>query len=327
MPLISVIIPAYNSEQTIQETIQSVINQTFTDWELIVINDGSTDSTSAIVEAFGDRRIQLFSYPNAGASVSRNRGLAKSTGELIAFLDADDLWTADKLQDQLAALQANRQADVAYSWSDCIDESSNFLRHGGRVTIEGNALPKLLLGDVLENGSNPLIRRKTLLEIGGFDESLPAGQDWDLYLRLAAKYQFVTVPRSQIRYRTSSRAMSANVRRLETANLQVIERAFDSAPASLQNLKCVALGNLYKYLIFKALEGSPQREKGAIALRFLQKAIANDLTLLKTRAIFKVILKALIFATLPTQQAEKLLTQSTAISNLNSLLGYIKSEV
>ncbi|MGA9380619.1 MAG: glycosyltransferase family A protein, partial [Phormidium sp.] len=137
MPLISVIIPAFNSEKTIRETIESVLHQTFSDFELIVINDGSTDAILEIVTSIKDPRIKVFSYPNTGVAASRNRGFSHSCGEFIAFLDADDLWTADKLEAQLKALQENPQAAVAYSWMDNIDESGKFFSSSFHITENG----------------------------------------------------------------------------------------------------------------------------------------------------------------------------------------------
>jgi glycosyltransferase involved in cell wall biosynthesis len=107
MPLISVVIPVYNGEKTIQETIKSVLNQTFQSLELIIVNDGSNDETLKVISIIKDPRIKVFSYPNAGLSASRNRGLAHATGEYISFIDADDLWTPDKLEAQLKVLQEN----------------------------------------------------------------------------------------------------------------------------------------------------------------------------------------------------------------------------
>ncbi len=115
MTKISVIIPAYNSEQTILATITSVQNQTFTDWEIIAINDGSTDDTLKMLEQIQDQRIKNYSYDNQGVSFARNQGLTHATGEFISFLDADDLWSPDKLESQLKALQNNPAAGVAYS--------------------------------------------------------------------------------------------------------------------------------------------------------------------------------------------------------------------
>lgn len=237
MPIISVIIPAYNAEKTIKETIDSVLNQTFTDFELIVINDGSEDSTLDIVSSIPDPRIKVFSYSNSGPQKSRNRGLEKASGEYIALLDSDDLWTQDKLEAQLQALQENPDVLVAYSWTDYIDEFGDFLYPGSHVTETGDVYAKLLVKNFLENGSNPLICRDALTKIGGFDESLLGSQDWDLYLRLASQYNFTAVPRSQILYRLSSHSISSNIFRQEKQCLYVIERSFNQAPDSLQYLK------------------------------------------------------------------------------------------
>ncbi|MGL5192222.1 MAG: glycosyltransferase family 2 protein, partial [Chroococcales cyanobacterium] len=130
MPTISVIIPAYNAEKTIQETIESVLNQTFPDFELIVINDGSTDRTLEIVSGLTDSRLQVFSFPNSGPQKSRNRGISLATGDYLSFIDADDLWTPDKLERQLQSLQEHPEAAVVYSWTDFIDESGQPLPGG-----------------------------------------------------------------------------------------------------------------------------------------------------------------------------------------------------
>ncbi|MGL5196776.1 MAG: glycosyltransferase family 2 protein [Chroococcales cyanobacterium] len=119
MPEISIIIPAYNAESTLVETIESVLQQTFTDFEILVINDGSQDCTQTLAEAIPDPRVQVLTYPNGGVCAARNRGISRAKGKYIAFLDADDLWTGDKLELQWAALQENPQAGVAYS-STCL---------------------------------------------------------------------------------------------------------------------------------------------------------------------------------------------------------------
>src|ERR671932_1471107 len=188
MPLISVIIPVYNGEKTIKNTIDSVLNQSFTDFEVIVVNDGSQDLTLAVINEIKDARIRVFSFPNSGVSASRNRGLAEAKGEFISFLDADDLWTPDKLEAQLKALQENPEAAVAYSWTDYIDESGNSFPQSNHGNFSGHVFVKLLLADFVGNGSNPLIQKQALVEVGGFDESLVAGQDWDMWVRLASRY-------------------------------------------------------------------------------------------------------------------------------------------
>ncbi|MEH2240651.1 glycosyltransferase [Nostoc sp.] len=300
-PKISVIIPAYNSEKTINYTIQSVLNQTFTHLELIVINDGSQDSTLKVVTQIQDSRIKVFSYSNAGGNVSRNRGLQRAVGEFVSFLDADDLWTPDKLQSQLKALQENITAKVAYSWTDYIDANGQFIVSGKRINVNGSAYENLLLNNFLENGSNPLICRKALMTLGGFDESLSAAQDWDMWLRLASKFDFICVPSVQILYRISANSVSTNVIRQEKACLQVLERAYKERPSTLKQSWNISLANLYKYLTCKALQKPFNRQKGLASARFLWKYFLNDpLRLQNLNFTLKLLLKTIIIFTSPT---------------------------
>ncbi len=327
MPLISVIIPVYNGEKTILETIESVLNQTFTDFELIVINDGSQDATWEIANRIKDARLKVFSYPNAGQAASRNRGFYQACGEYISFIDADDLWTPDKLEAQMKALQTNPQAAVAYSWTKCIDEVGEFSRRGSHISVTGDVYAKLLLVDFVESGSNPLIRRQAFIKVGGFDESLPAAEDWDLWLRLAASYPFVAVSSPQILYRQSANSWSANVLKQGAGSLQVIERAFNQAPESLQYLKPSSLANIYKGLTFKALEGYPKQQRGLTAARLLWQAVRHDHTLVRSRILWKVLLKIAAMVLLPPQQAQALFTKFQGLSNTTTLLGYLQLEV
>ncbi|MEH1839270.1 MAG: glycosyltransferase [Nostoc sp.] len=284
LPIISVIIPAYNSDKTIKQTIQSVLNQTFTNLELIVINDGSQDSTLKIVTQIQDSRIKVFSYANAGGNVSRNRGLHRAVGKFVSFLDADDLWTPDKLHSQLKALQENITAKVAYSWTDYIDENGEFILSGKRINLNGNVYENLLLNNFLENGSNPLICRKSLIKLGSFDESLSAAQDWDMWLRLASKFDFICVPSVQILYRISGNSVSSNLVRQEKSCLQVLKRAYKErsflrdAPArlTLKHNWNISLANLYKYLTCKALQKPFNKKKGLAAAIFLWKYFLYD---------------------------------------------------
>lgn len=324
MPSISVVVPVFNGEQTIKETLESVLKQTFTDFELIVINDGSQDKTLEVISSIKDNRLQVYSYPNAGLAASRNRGITRATSEYIAFIDADDIWTSDKLEAQFNALQANPDAAVAYSWTDYIDEHSQFLRRGSHIAINGDILPQLLVMDFLENGSNPLIRKQAFIEVGNFDESLNAAEDWDMLLRLARRYHFVAVPSPQILYRISANSMSAKVLQQEAETLKVIECAFNQAPESLQYLKKQSLANLYKYLTYKAMEGQPKTENGLTSARFLFQAVKNDPSLLKAKVMGKVLFKISAMILLPPQLAQAAITKFKSLSNTTTLLGYIQ---
>jgi glycosyltransferase involved in cell wall biosynthesis len=307
MPTISVIIPVYNGQKTIQETIESVLNQNFVDFELLIIDDGCQDGTLAIVNSINDSRIKIFSYQNAGVSVSRNRGIDQAQGEFISFLDADDLWTKDKLEAQLKALQKNPQAALAYSWTNWIDESGQFLRPGGHITVNGMAYNKLLVRDFIESGSNPLIRKQALDKVGSFDSSITHGEDWEMWLRIASCYEFVAVPSAQILYRVYPESVSFDIRRMAEGSLQVIERIFAEKP-ELAYLKRETLASRYKYLTFKALEGNLERKNGLMAARFLGETLKNDLSLLRQTKLMLIILVKITSAILlPPQLTRKLL--------------------
>lgn len=300
IPLISVIIPAYNCENTVKKTIQSVLKQNFTDFELIVINDGSQDKTLDIIGQISDARLKVLSFENAGGNVSRNRGLKIALGEFVSFLDADDMWTADKLASQLQALKDNPQAAVAYSWTDYIDSSDKVVISGKRLEVNGDVYEQLLISNFLENGSNPLIRKDAITELDGFDESLSAAQDWDMWLRLAAKFQFICVPSVHILYRISSNSVSSNLVRQEKFCLKVLNKAYQLRLSAFNDSRHLSLTNLYKYLTCKAVQKPFNRRKGLIAARFLWNYILiNQTRLQNIKFIVKVLLKICIILTFP----------------------------
>ena len=309
MPLISVIIPAYNAENTIKETIESALQQTWKALEIIVINDGSTDSTLDIVNSINSPQLKVLSYANGGVSASRNRGIALAKGEYIAFLDADDLWTPDKLEAQFQALQDHPEAVVAYSWTDYIDEQSQFLYPGSHITVNGDVYAQLLLRNFLENGSNPLISKNALTAIGDFDESISHGEDWELFLRLAARYRFVAVPSPQILYRKSANSATANLTKLEKQCLDVLEHTYAGSPESLQSLKRQSLANLYEYLTFRALESNQTRSASLTAARYFWQSIYHNPTMMwrRSRLMTIIALKILAGIILPSQLTQELL--------------------
>ena len=179
------------------------------------------------------------------------------------------MWTPDKLAAQLDALQTHPEAAVAYSWTDYLDEAGKWVRAGRHPTVNGNVYAQMLVQNFVESGSNPLICRHALEEVGGFDESLTGGQDWDLYLRLAARYPFANVPAVQVLYRIRGNSISGNITRQEEQVIKVLNRAFSQAPESLQPLKGKSLALLYKYLACRILEHEPSRPNGWKALRLI----------------------------------------------------------
>jgi glycosyltransferase involved in cell wall biosynthesis len=324
-PLISVIIPTHNGERTLEETIESVLGQTFSNWELIVIDDGSTDSTLTVLSQIADPRLKVFSYGNAGVAASRNRGLAHASGVFVAFLDHDDLWTPNKLQTQCLALQKNPHAAVAYSLVDCIDASGCFLHPSSRIMESGDVHARLLLTDFLDTTSNPLIRRRALEEVGGFNPSFACADDWEIFLRLAARNPFVCVPEVQVLYREHPDSQSFDVTRMEEAVLGVCESAFADAPAHLQHLKRVSLGNCYKFLATRALRGHPGRQRGLLAARFLWMAVQKDPLLPLTPAFAYTVCMVAAMILLP-RWVRALSSKWGRLPGGNALLRHIRND-
>ncbi len=307
MPTISVVIPAYNAERTIVETITSVQQQTLSNFELIVINDGSTDRTLELLQSIEDNRLKVFSYENGGLPVARNRGISHATGEFIAFLDADDLWTPDKLELQLAALQQHPEAGVAYSWTSYFldgEEESTF--PFSPIFFEGNVYDKLLVNNFIANGSNILVRRNAIESVGEFEPTLKSSEDWDFYIRLAAKWHFVVVPKHQILYRQSSNAMTSKVEVMEKEALKVVERAYQAAPQEYQFLRNQSLAWIYEYSTQQYLKHSTDLSGVNQAGQKLWKAIRLHPQILLgkyAQSLFRGFIKKWILVWLPLKSS------------------------
>ncbi|MDP7297120.1 MAG: glycosyltransferase [Gammaproteobacteria bacterium] len=263
-PLVSVVIPAYNSSATLRETIDSVLHQSFKDFELLVIDDGSTDTTKEIINDVRDSRVCYFSFDNAGPSAARNRGIELAAGQFIAFLDADDLWLPGKLAAQIDALRHNPEAALVFSWSDSIDESGAFLKKGNYVHLENNIYEQLIKWNFLENGSTPMVRQSALLDSGVFDEAIRLGEDWDMWLRLAHRHPIICIPEVHVLYRVRQNSATSNVKPVAKETLRVLQSALDRLPPTRDRdrLERTAKANLYQYLALRLVETSTTRQTG-----------------------------------------------------------------
>ena len=312
--MVSVILPVHNGEATIAEAVASVLMQSWRDLELIVIDDGSTDSTRDLLSAIKDERLQAFSELQSGPAASRNRGIGRSRGDFVAFIDADDVWNPEKLELQLAALERMPDAAVAYCWIDYMDAEGHFVCPDSRPLFEGLVYEQLLTQNFIDCGSNIVVRRQALLDAGGFDESLPVVEDWDLSIRLSVRHPFVCVPRVLVRYRQSPTSLTTQVQLMEESYFRLIERAFSQAPEQLQHLKSSSVAHFYEYLAGKATQGIPTRDNGFAALRFLTKAIlsrpAHLLGSWQRPWVIKSFAKALLAIALPTAVMQRLAGQN-----------------
>lgn len=199
-PLVSVVIPVFNRADLIKNTLNSVRSQTYRPIEVIVVDDGSSDNTVAVVGKWSEKNnedsllVRCVVQENQGANTARNRGVAESTGVFIAFLDSDDRWLPDKVQKQLAVLQENEETGGVYCGLQSVNLASGDIQTVmARKYLTGDLLAKMLIQDVSNPTSCWMVRRSCFDKVGVFDASLPARQDWDMWIRLAAEYQIGVV--------------------------------------------------------------------------------------------------------------------------------------
>ena len=249
-PAVSVIIPAFNAQGTISETLASVLRQTWVDFEVIVVDDGSTDRTAEIAGqlALKDSRIRVLWQRHLGAAEARNRGIREANGGWIAPLDADDVWTPDCLESNLRqAHAASDQVAVVYSWSTRIDVEGLSLPGVSAASIRGKVLSTLICHNFIGNASCTLIRRSALESVGAYQQRFFPTDDWDLYVRLAERYEFVPTQRFLVRYRQRPQSVSTNQESMaggQARMLQEIRRRNTRVPAWLCDL---SQSNLYVY--------------------------------------------------------------------------------
>ena len=210
--LVSVIIPAFNAGADIRQTLNSVLAQTYQAIEVIVVDDGSSDATAAIVEEFvtRDARIQLVRQSNAGVGAARNAAIRKARGKYIATLDADDLWFPEKLEKQVACMeQCGNETGLVYCWSKLINEAGEPVDVSHSNTLEGRLRHAMVLQNLLGNASVPLFRAAALEKVGLYltrveQEGGQGCEDWDLYLRTAEIFSIRVVPEYLVAYRQRS---------------------------------------------------------------------------------------------------------------------------
>ncbi|MBU1691269.1 MAG: glycosyltransferase [Gammaproteobacteria bacterium] len=209
---VSVVIPAYNSALFLQETVESVRQQTTPVHEIIVVDDGSTDETEQVIQSLG-RDIVYIRQTNAGVSAARNRGITQATGEIIAFLDADDLWLPQKVEKQVKVLLSNPEVALVATDRADIDVQGGFLldslfKHRGFYEffseLGNNPIPQALSRLMQVNfipTSSVMVRKSALVRVGVFNTNIRYGEDLDLWARIASQHAIVCVPEVLMHYR------------------------------------------------------------------------------------------------------------------------------
>lgn len=306
LPLVSVIIPCFNSEKWLSETLSSVFNQTYTNIEVIVVDDGSIDNTKKIVLNHS-KKIFYYYQKNKGPSAARNLGIKKSKGEYIAFLDSDDLWEKNKLSKQISYLENNKDVHLVFSNVTIMNEK------GDRLYIHSNEVPserkeiikKFFMGQITMNTPTIVARKDSVLNIGGFDEELPLREDHFFLMIMAHNYKLFHFKEPLVNRRVNQQSMSnsINVEKIFKLNEPFLEKSLAEFPYLSKCSKDVysklnsAAGRGYwkignhiksiKYMI-KAIYYTPFKVRNYIFLflvffRFKHKQLENIKLKLRTK--------------------------------------------
>lgn len=284
-PLVSVIMPAFNAERYIERSIESVLDQSYKHFELLVVNDGSSDGTEKIIKKFAarDSRVRYAEQPNAGISAARNLVIARAKGEFIAPLDADDLWHPAFLERQVARmLEAGPRVGLTYTWTAEIDDAGAYNGNAANYLVEGEVYLKLICCNFVVFPGSCLIRKATLERAGEYDTSGRINEDWDLNLRIADVAEYRCVPAFLSFYRRHSTSVSHDPL-FGAGYWTVIDKVRKDHPDVPARIYRWSKGLYYAYLANRALD------RGALGacLRYLMiAAFADPTTPIRVLGIF-----------------------------------------
>jgi glycosyltransferase involved in cell wall biosynthesis len=294
--LVSVIIPAFNAAAHVRQTLNSVLAQTYQEFEVIVVDDGSSDATSAIVEEFltRDARFQLVRQSNAGVGAARNTAIRKARGKYVAPLDADDFWVPEKLEKQVARMeQCGNETGMVYCWSTLIDKDSEPVGLSHPYTLEGRVRHALVLKNLIGNASVPLFRAAALEKVGLYPTRDEQGgaqgcEDWDLALRIAEIFSVRVIPECLVAYRQNGSSMSVNAESMAKSFVFAMRRARQRN----SDLPSAAFrwsgGYFYLYLAEKGYEWANYAQ----CLRYLKEAACANPVLLLWAGTYRTSIKS-----------------------------------
>jgi glycosyltransferase involved in cell wall biosynthesis len=249
LPKVSAVIPTHNHARFLVEAVESVLRQTVPPSEVIVVDDGSTDSTLEVLRQYGGR-IRVISQENRGVAAARNVGASVASGEILAFLDADDLWLERKQEFQSNRFVKEPDLGLVHCGVEEIDGAGRQLRT--RLDgMQGWVSREMLLfrrGVILGGGSAIAVRRASFRDVGGFDESLSTSADWDFCYRIARRYRIGFLAEVLVRYRVHNGNMHKNVHAMARDMLRAYSKAFSEDDRSLRGLRRLAYGRLHSIL-------------------------------------------------------------------------------
>jgi len=233
MATVSVIIPTYKHRDFILETCASVLKQTFTDFEIIIVNDASPDDTAEVLRPLVESgKIRYIDQPHAGQAAARNRGLAEATGEFIAFLDDDDLWVPDKLEWQVRLMREHSNVVLIYGYCGRVGSEDGW-RWPDADAPTGDVRQPFLTQNWIVSPGQALMRRQTLYDVGGFDETIWGADDWDLYIRMSRWGDFIFEDRVGLYHRVHANNASKDFWRMYGNSEKLLHKHLGALPNPL----------------------------------------------------------------------------------------------
>lgn len=265
-PRVSIVIPAYNRVEMLRRAVASVLAQSWRDLEVLVVDDGSAHDIAAILSAFDDPRLKVIRHDtNRGASAARNTGIQAAAGEFVAFLDSDDEWLPNCVERRLASFDAaGPETVVAYAGVRVVPP----VKPPRDQYLRGDLSQALVVRNVIGSTSCVMARRTALLAIGGFDETLPSCQDWDLYIRLARLGPFEVVEELLVLYYVHDDSITASVKASITGHRRLRSKHAEAIAALPPPLRA-------QHEIFMAELFMWKRAWGDAALSWLRAAYAD----------------------------------------------------
>lgn len=247
--LVSVVVPAYNAEHTLDATLNSIRKQTYRNLEVAVVNDGSTDATTNIAKkhAEEDDRIKVISIPNGGVANARNIGISETRGSLIAFVDSDDLWHPDKIAIQVQAIEeGGKDTGYVYCLSRRVDGQDRTLGSMKTQLFQGNIYLRSVVYNPVGNGSSMLARREALEGAGGYnsDPELQGAEDNLAQIIISRKWRVVAVPRYLTGYRVVENSLSSDFEHMARRRLAVLRHVSESFPETPSTALLLAEGRI-----------------------------------------------------------------------------------
>lgn len=287
---VSVIVPIYCVEKYIFNTIKSVLDQTYTDFEVLLINDETTDRSLEICQQFLDPRIIIVNQKNRGLAGARNTGIRHARGEYLAFLDGDDLWLPDKLEKHVKHLDNSPSVGLSFSRSAFIDEAGNRLGTFQMPKLSGITASHLLCRNPVGNGSSAVIRREAFEDIRFqtnldgdsenfyFDESFHRSEDIECWLRVAIQtsWNIEGIPEALTLYRVNSKGLSADLFKQLESWEKVIDKTRTYAPELVAHWESLARSHHLRLLARNAV----RLQDGSTAVKFAHKALATNFSIL-----------------------------------------------